>query len=328
MSRSIRRILVAVKEPGAQSLAAVAKAAQIAAGCGAELELFHAIDTPVYLDGFGASAVEIERDWSRRSREQLERLAGRLRRQGARVSVAVEWDYPVYEAIVRRAARIRADLIVAARHEGRHAAPWLLRFTDWELLRLAPIPLLLVKTAQPYRRPVILAAVDPTREFAKPAKLDRDILTLGRTLEEALGGSLHAAHAYQVPIPAVSQGFTAGFSAPPPIPAGVERRAAAAARSDFERVLKPVTLPKARRHLMAGSAADAIPQAARATRAAIVVMGAISRSGLKRVFIGNTAERVLDVLPCDLLIVKPAHFTSHVQRARRGARERVVPVPL
>lgn len=327
MSWSIRKILVAVKEPRAQSLAAIAKAAQIAAGCGAELELFHAIDKPVYLDGFGASAIETERDWSRRSREQLERLAGRARRRGVRVSVAVEWDYPVYEAIVRRAARIRADLIVATRHDGRHTAPWLLRFTDWELLRLAPIPLLLVKTAQPYRRPVILAAVDPTREFAKPAKLDRDILKLGKTLERALGGSLHAAHAFQIPIPAVSQRFTAGFGAPP-TRAAVERRAAAAARGGFERVLKPVALAQARRHLMAGSPADAIPQTARDIRAAMVVMGAISRSGLKRLFIGNTAERVVDVLPCDLLIVKPAHFMSRVQRARRGARERVVPVPL
>jgi universal stress protein E len=41
-------------------------------------------------------------------------------------------------------------------------------------------------------------------------------------------------------------------------------------------------------------------------RADIVVMGAVSRRGLARVFIGNTAEDVLDRLACDLLIVKPA----------------------
>jgi nucleotide-binding universal stress UspA family protein len=31
----------------------------------------------------------------------------------------------------------------------------------------------------------------------------------------------------------------------------------------------------------------------------------MSRSGLKRIFIGNTAERVLDGLQCDVLVVKP-----------------------
>jgi universal stress protein E len=51
----------------------------------------------------------------------------------------------------------------------------------------------------------------------------------------------------------------------------------------------------------------------------IVVMGAISRSGLKRLIIGNTAERVLDFLECDVLIVKPKRFHNKVPRARRGA---------
>jgi universal stress protein E len=37
-------------------------------------------------------------------------------------------------------------------------------------------------------------------------------------------------------------------------------------------------------------------------------MGAVSRSGLKRLFLGNTAEEVLDKLSCDVLIVKPPGF--------------------
>jgi nucleotide-binding universal stress UspA family protein len=30
----------------------------------------------------------------------------------------------------------------------------------------------------------------------------------------------------------------------------------------------------------------------------------VSRSALKNLFIGHTAERVLDALPCDVLVVK------------------------
>ena len=37
-----------------------------------------------------------------------------------------------------------------------------------------------------------------------------------------------------------------------------------------------------------------------------LVMGAVSRSALKRLFIGNTAERVLDSVNCDVVVVKPA----------------------
>jgi len=52
----------------------------------------------------------------------------------------------------------------------------------------------------------------------------------------------------------------------------------------------------------------------------IVVAGVVSRSALKRVLIGHTAERLLDCLRCDLLIVKPAEFESAVPRAARGPR--------
>jgi universal stress protein E len=59
--------------------------------------------------------------------------------------------------------------------------------------------------------------------------------------------------------------------------------------------------------------------------AGIVVMGALSRSGLKRLFIGNTAEAVLDSLACDVLIVKPGRFQTQVPRKSRGAQLMAMP---
>ena len=46
--------------------------------------------------------------------------------------------------------------------------------------------------------------------------------------------------------------------------------------------------------------------------------GAAGITGLVCLFIGNTAEKVMDALSCDLLVVKPPHFASRVPRARRG----------
>jgi len=69
---------------------------------------------------------------------------------------------------------------------------------------------------------------------------------------------------------------------------------------------------------VARHAVDAIPDTARKLKSSIVVMGAISRSGIKRLLIGNTAERILDSLSCDVLVVKPAHFKSGIARTKRG----------
>jgi hypothetical protein len=56
----------------------------------------------------------------------------------------------------------------------------------------------------------------------------------------------------------------------------------------------------------------------------------MSRSGLKRVFIGNTAERVLHDLPCDVLVVKPPRFKSRVAYQSRGMRVEtpLMPMPM
>jgi universal stress protein E len=55
-------------------------------------------------------------------------------------------------------------------------------------------------------------------------------------------------------------------------------------------------------------------------------MGAVSRSGLKRLFIGHTAERVIDRLKCDVLIVKPEGFKTPVPK--KAANRPVVLPPL
>lgn len=323
--RTIRRILAAVRNPTARSLPAVAKAGQLARALGAELELFHAIDESIQVTTLGLAEDGLQRfedAQSARCMQQLERIAARVRRGGLKVTTATEWDYPSYEAILRRAHRIKADLVVAECHAGRHIAPALLRLADWELLRLSTLPVLLVKRSRPYRRPVVLAAVDPTHAFSKPAKLDEEILRMSAAVSEALHGTVHAAHAY-VAIPFA--GVTAGVPSARVI-AQIAAQAAAQAKIDLARVVRPANIPPARRHLVGRHPIDAIQDVARKIHSEIVVMGAISRSGLKRLFIGNTAERLLDALPCDLLIVKPAKFTDQVPRAIRGPRLIITPL--
>ena len=104
------------------------------------------------------------------------------------------------------------------------------------------------------------------------------------------------------------------------ISAEIRARAQAVSKQAFARLMRGFAVPEDRRHLVAQVPYGAIQQTALKTRADIVVMGAISRSGLKRLLIGNTAERVLNEVRADVLVVKPRGFRNHVTRARRGAR--------
>jgi universal stress protein E len=316
---SIRRILVAIKDYEARTTPALLKSGQLARASGAQIELFHGISTALYVDGYGASSVELphmERNIRSSIIEKLEKMAARLRGEGLKVTVAAEWDFPVYEAVVRRASQIKADLVVADQHAGRHMVAGLLHLTDWELLRLSPVPVLLVKTPGTYRRPVVLAALDPGHTFSKPAALDRRILAASSTISHALHGTQHVLHAY-VPFPFMAD---PGTLVNQETVEQLQADATAAAQKALDRELRSTRIPKAQRHVVGRHPADAIEQTAREIHSSIVVMGAVSRSGLKRLFIGNTAERVLDLLTCDVLVVKPAQFTNRVPRGRRGAR--------
>jgi universal stress protein E len=123
-----------------------------------------------------------------------------------------------------------------------------------------------------------------------------------------------------LPVGTPPKAWTSGKITAQDIRVEIEAGALAHAKPGFARVLKSADIPRSRQHLVARHPIDAIPEVARQTRCAIVVMGAVSRSGLKSIFVGNTAERVLDRLQCDLLVVKPLRFGSRVPRAVRGVR--------
>ena len=287
--------------------------------------LFHGIPEPVYLDVValeGRSLAQLERHASTAHRQRLESLAKPLRHRGIKVTTVVEWDYPSHEAVIRAATRFEADLIVAECYRSAHVAPWLLHYTDWELLRNSTVPVLLVKNRRPYSRSKVLAAVDPTHAYAKPANLDDEILRYGSTLATALRGALHAVNAYNP----ILVGLTPKELAAPNGIEKAEAEAAAQARAAVDSRLNSLGMAKARRHIVGGFAIDVIQHVARDIHAELVVMGAISRSGLKRLFIGNTAERLLDRLTCDVLIVKPREFRNSIARVARGPQ--IIAAPL
>ncbi|MDR2214423.1 MAG: universal stress protein [Nevskiaceae bacterium] len=320
----IKQIVVAIKTPSSRRQPPMQKAAQLAKATGARLLLFHAITQPLMIDAWsmdGVSLQDVQKRWKASVMKQLEKLADGLRTDGVTVECNCTWDFPAYEAVVRFAEKNKADLIVAERTESKRLMPWLLRFNDWELIRRSAIPVLLVKRTTPWKKAAVLAAIDPLHTFAKPAKLDTAILDEATWLAEAMGGALHVVHAYPgAPTSMPLRGVSADLSQ------SIEKQAATSARKALDAELEGRNIPKARRHLVAGHPVDVVPKTAKKVRAGIVAMGAVSRSGIKRLVIGNTAEQVLDALPCDVLVLKPSTFKARVPEKTRGT-QLVAPPP-
>ncbi|MFL2546347.1 MAG: universal stress protein [Candidatus Rariloculaceae bacterium] len=293
-----KKILVVV-DPRSDDQPAVERAAWLAQELSADLELF-ICDYDPDIDAGRVATIWIDepaRDHLLSIlRNKLESLAAPIRERGLEVSVDVAWDHPLDAGILRKIFRAEPWLVVKDTHHHSVLKRTILSNTDWELIRRCPAPLLLVKPtpmADPFK---VLAAVDPSHSHDKPADLDHKILELATTLVEEARGELHVLHSYFVPIE---------LNVPDPEKIGaviedVEREH----REDLDSFLENYPIEKDHCPLVRGPAHEKLPEFAAKQSIGIVVMGAVSRRGLDKVFIGSTAERILDHLSCDVLVVK------------------------
>lgn len=300
----ISSILVIV-DPTAQVHPAVTKGAQLAMRLGARLDLY-ICDTKAARES-RLTASRRDRRVPPHPKQLLEELALPLRQEGLDVSTEVEFGDPLLEKLIHRIKATTADLVLKDTHHHSIARRTFLGNTDWQLIRACPVALLLTKSTPWSQRPRIVAAVDPGHVNDKPALLDERILEHGACIAKHLRGELHVVHAY-VPMTIIA----AAVSGEPPVALAISEQDIAREeqikRREIRGMAERFDVAAERIHVEMGGPAQVLPHAARELHADIVVMGALSRRGLKRAFLGSTAEDVLEQLPCDELIVKPVDF--------------------
>jgi universal stress protein E len=306
--------ILAVIDPTVDAQPGVDRAARLARGAGAALELFECDFAPALTGApfFDTDALRRQRDdYLAGRRGRLEQYAVELRRDGLQVTTEVRWDNPLHVGILRRIKECAPDLVVKDTHYHSPLRRTFFSNTDWQLVRTCPVPLLLAKAADWPREPRIVAAVDPSHRHAKPAALDGDILDAALRVAKCVDGQVEAVHAF---FPAALLAATAGVAGVPLATDVATTELLEAERSRIEQDVVDLaasrSLGRDAARLLQGAAAEVLPRYLDQVRASLLVMGAISRSRLQEFFIGSTAERVLDRLPCDVLVVKPPDFAE------------------
>ena len=288
--------ILAVVDPTAETQPAMQRAAWLAQHTGAQLELLicyysaYLSDDPLFESpSLGRARHALIAD----EEHQLEALAEPFRKEGVVVKTTALWDHPLYEGIVRDVANNDADIVFKDTHHHSAMSRALLSNTDWNLIRTCPTPLWLVKPQDLGAQPAFVAAIDPMHEHDKPAALDGEILQFSKMLSQQTGGVVHAFHCVS-PSDEMEQQMLEDH------------------RQRFHEITSLHQIEDENAHLASGIAHEELPAFANRINAGVVVMGAVARNRWKRLFIGATAERTLEYLPCDLLIVKPDWFRTPV----------------
>jgi universal stress protein E len=306
--------ILAVVDPTATTQPALDKATLLARRFDATLELFICDFDPALSGKLFADTDrmrELREEFIAERLEFLEERADELRGEGIAAETHVHWDNPVYRGVLRRVEESSPDLVVKDTHYHSALRRTLFTNTDWNLVRTCPVPLLLAKPVEWGETLHVVAALDPEHLGDKPAALDHDILECAELIARRLEGELHVVHAYFPAALLAAATSMAGM----PLATGVSaREIVEAERSRVADVLASVVaphgVPPERVRLEQGSAIEVLPKIVERLRADLLVMGAVSRSRMQELFVGSTAERVLDRIGCDVLVVKPGDFVD------------------
>lgn len=304
----IRHMLVVLDPTREQQQPSLERAAALAEQCpGVRLTLLICDYVPA-LDGgalFDTAALEKARQsLITHHTEYLDTLATPLREKGLQVDVVAVWGKRLDRHILREVVARKPDLVIKATHHHNVLKKLLLSNTDWQLIRHCEVPLWLVKKGDaPIQN--IYASVDPLHEADKPAALDQKLITIGSSLSQKLGGKLALVHAYN-PLPRTMV-FDASLIADYDSYASDVKQHHTKA---FDQLVANSTAKDAETHLIEGYPEESLPGFLERHQANLLVMGAVSRSRLASALIGHTAERLLDLVPCDVLIIKPDGFVD------------------
>lgn len=212
-------------------------------------------------------------------------------------------ERPVADGILALALNINPKIIIKGTHYHSASERSIIVGTDWQLMRTCPYPLYLVKRSSLKEKPTVIAAVDPMHDHDKSAALDQVIIENAKFIVEKCDGELHLFHSYQR-LAAIGHAASRAVR-PVTLPIDeIDKRIQKEHRDALNSLASQNGIKDQYVHQLPGRTHELLPTFVRSEAADLVVIGALARWGLKRMVLGNTAERLIDHLSCDLLIVR------------------------
>ncbi len=256
-----------------------------------------------HLFSFSTEIDALRREIQRGQERIVEEYADRIRTSGLTVTTSVLHLRPLGDHILALTELLQPKLVVKATRYHNIAERSVVVDVDWQLMRICAYPLWLVKAESMPEKPVIVAAVDPGHANDKPAALDREIVASANAVAAATDGDVQLVHTYEL-LSGLGDAATWAVKARKLPIDEIEEKMTNEHRAALTKIATEHGIDDDRTHLLPGRSTELLPAFARESGAGVFVMGALSRWGFKKLVVGSTAERIIDHLPCDTLIIR------------------------
>ncbi|MCB1691246.1 MAG: universal stress protein [Pseudomonadales bacterium] len=294
---SLNRILVAVEQDDTARFV-VEKAAELAQAANAELHIVRVIyDANVDASIHDAAdrqqlktyLMEAEESW-------LQDFLDGLSLNVKVIESATIWNKDEYAGILDAARDCEANLVVKAAHQPHGLDAVMRTPQDWNLLRHAEIPVMIVKSQAWKASPVVLAAIDVLHE--EQETLNRAILREAAGLTQVLEGELDVV---------VAHPFVQPWIGPNTVPIDFDRvkgEIESEIRTTVNKLADEESVKYRYLHIEEGTTAVAVGHQVDSTGAELLVMGTVARDGLKGLVLGNTSETILYHVQSDVVVLR------------------------
>jgi len=302
----MNKSILAIIEPDILPDEVARRAAWLAIQYGCDLELLLCDPVLTVLgDSFIVSneAQELADKIKQAQIEIIGGIAASVSSSNLNVEASVLHQGPVSDAIIAKAMDSDPAFVVKGTSYHSPADRARFTYTDWRLIRKLNCPVWLVKGGEWKQHPIIVGAVDPTHQHDPKATIDQKIVEAGKSLATMTEGKLLLLHTYQRLVEIGAR----VIKTIEPIKLSVEeldRKTRESHRQQLDALASANDLTLGDVHQLPGRTHEILPSFVRAHGADIVIMGAVARTSLKRRIVGSTVEKVLDHLPCDILLVR------------------------
>ena len=250
--------------------------------------------------------------------DRLTAFAQSIRADGIAVSVAV-LEGTAFLEIIRNVIRSGNDLLIKAVRAESASTGLFSRGYDLHLLRKCPCPVWMVKDTDGAAAGTILAAVDPDPDDLTRAALNTQVMELATSLSEIDGAQLHIVNVWRLQEEQVLRSGRLHIDTAEIARVLDHERTESKARLDQLMATFPTIKTPRLVHHIKGLPGEIIPEFVAEQGIDTIVMGTVGRTGISGLFIGNTAEQILNSVNCSVLAVKPPGFVSPVAADLSGA---------
>jgi len=215
---------------------------------------------------------------------------------GYNATSAFTEEHNLAEAILAEVKEYDPDLVLKSTHHYNVLRKTLITNTDWRLIRKCRKPLLLVKPRPWAENGSVVASVDPLHAKAAQTKLDHVLIDTALGIAAEFNQTAKVFHCY---FPFVGTMFPTASETSDQMAELKERHETKLNELLASHDIAPENVEMAR-----GDLVPSLVHFLEKCNANILVIGALSRNILERAIVGNTAEKILDDCPCDVLIIK------------------------